>query len=418
MSSKPQPPAIPNFGELIEPFLDGKKLVSYESEYFTAPGDNYGSTIFKVVATVQNANGTEKTNLDLIAKLLPENEFFRQMFQPERTFRTEKHCYMKIAPDFIRLQKEAGLSDNEMTNVFAKCYGGRISLKKNADKVDSGAALILDNLATAGYVMGDRLKGFDYETTVVIIRDLARFHATCVAYRTKYPEEFEKYSKSFLKPFAVDHALPEDMRTQMIEDNLNIMKNLPGVNDELFEKIKIAFSLSDEHVNNLEPRPDSLFTAIAHNDFWTNNMMIRYDAQGKPLDMKMVDFQIATYDSLIHDLVFFLALSVQTDIMKTKFDDFVEQYYNQFITWLERLGCDTTNYSFEKFDEELHQIAVLQFQHVVVMHRVLSLRKDKLPEDQLTDVDLLMNTENFAHNYFDKLHDIIKLFEEKHFFRE
>lgn len=54
------------------------------------------------------------------------------------------------------------------------------------------------------------------------------------------------------------------------------MKNLPGVNDELFEKIKIAFSLSDEHVNNLEPRPDSLFTAIAHNDFWTNNMMIRY----------------------------------------------------------------------------------------------------------------------------------------------
>lgn len=71
-----------------------------------------------------------------------------------------------------------------------------------------------------------------------------------------------------------------------------------------------------------------------------------------------------------------------------------------------------------RFDEELHQIAVLQFQHVVGMHRVLSLRKDKLPEDQLTDVDLLMNTENFAHNYFDKLHDIIKLFEEKHFFRE
>lgn len=64
--------------------------------------------------------------------------------------------------------------------------------------------------------------------------------------------------------------------------------------------------------------------------------------------MKMVDFQIATYDSLIHDLVFFLALSVQTDIMKARFDDFVEQYYNQFIAWLERLGCDTTNYSFEK----------------------------------------------------------------------
>lgn len=75
------PPEIKNLNELIEPNLDGAKLIEYTSKYLTKPGDNYGSTILSVSAIVQK-DSEEPTTLELVAKLPPSSPaFFRICFK-------------------------------------------------------------------------------------------------------------------------------------------------------------------------------------------------------------------------------------------------------------------------------------------------------------------------------------------------
>lgn len=72
-------------------------------------------------------------------------------------------------PAIIQFQKTRGVSDDQMFDVFAKCCGVRNSL--NEDKVcyDDDAVLILENLISQGYEVGDRLKGFSRDTAMFIL---------------------------------------------------------------------------------------------------------------------------------------------------------------------------------------------------------------------------------------------------------
>lgn len=65
------PPKIDNLKELLEPYLDGAKLIDYKTKYLTKPGDNYGSTILALSTTIQK-DDEEPTKLELVAKMPPE----------------------------------------------------------------------------------------------------------------------------------------------------------------------------------------------------------------------------------------------------------------------------------------------------------------------------------------------------------
>lgn len=72
------------------------------------------------------------------------------------------------------------------------------------------------------------------------------------------------------------------------------------------------------------------------------------DQFGAPDKLKIVDFQITQYESLMHDLIFFLLTSVETSLVEDHFYVLLSCYYSEFIKCLERTKCKTDEYSFEK----------------------------------------------------------------------
>lgn len=138
------------------------------------------------------------------------------------------------------------------------------------------------------------------------------------------------------------------------------------------------------------------------------------DSNGKPEQIKIVDFQITIEESLIHDLIFFLFTSIQMDILSEKFDEFMDYYYHHFYKCLEQMGCPLNDFGREKFNEEIEREAPLTLLHIIIMLKVVMTRQDCMPKEFKDMSDkALMNKDLLGPEYFVKLREVLILMDKK-----
>lgn len=82
------------------------------------------------------------------------------------------------------------------------------------------------------------------------------------------------------------------------------------------------------------------FQVMNHGDIWLNNMMFRSDEDNNPLEVSLIDFQIAFWASPSPDLLYFLVSSVADDLKCEHFDEFIEYYHEQLVSALKELKYD------------------------------------------------------------------------------
>lgn len=209
----------------------------------------------------------------------------------------------------------------------------------------------------------DRILGCNLETTKIILKDLAEFHAVPVALKLKKPKVFEenvkKYMACFYPPLPpVDKSYPNSIVMAILSENPVCAKLIP----------KVEKSLKHDRVYNNNFREP--FASISHQDLWVNNFMVKDDGQ-KVVSNKFVDFQTCTYDSPVRDLLFFLFTSVQFEVLKEHLDHLLEYYHKNFVKTLEALGCETTDFSEDKFFEELFYYGEYEIHHILFMYLLI-----------------------------------------------
>lgn len=120
-------------------------------------GENYGSTILNVEATIRRDDDAKKEDLHLIAKMLPPTAFQRELFNSPYTFKKEIAMYEKIAPLYKRLEIENKIED-ELLDVWPKIYGSRLAIDPNVE-FDENAVILMENLQALGYYTCNRFTG-------------------------------------------------------------------------------------------------------------------------------------------------------------------------------------------------------------------------------------------------------------------
>lgn len=55
------------------------------------------------------------------------NTVFASIFQPAESCVKENGFYLEIIPSLRSLQRERGLGENELIDIFIRCYGARLS---------------------------------------------------------------------------------------------------------------------------------------------------------------------------------------------------------------------------------------------------------------------------------------------------
>lgn len=203
--------AISCLRPLLRPHLEEDyEILDYYTKPLTAVGDNYGSTMLALSVKLRHEGSYKEKTLEMVAKMVPENPVFFQMFQVQLSFPKESSMYTTVADTLAKHQDEYQVPADLRMNAFCKSFGTRRNLN-SAEIVDTDAVLLLDNLKVQGFGCGSRMEGFNKKDTEYVLKNLARFHGVPIAVRFLKSEVFEKEIMPSLRKIDMRDGMPESM---------------------------------------------------------------------------------------------------------------------------------------------------------------------------------------------------------------
>lgn len=377
---------IKNLKQILAPYLEkNTEILRCSIKCLTQPGENYGSLMLSADVTVTDDRNNKERTIHLVAKMCPPNEWLRKMFNIPITFKKEISVYREISVTLKEFEKECGLS--HLTDYFLKYYGSRLSLDPNSKEVDDDAVLLLENLKTQGYGVGDRLEGFDLQTSKVIIKALATFHSISLALKLKKPDTFQTKIAPNIKKMKGFGEITEEQRQRGEDLVMDVIKKYEEFIPYL-DRIRDYYR-QGEIVFQEGPEAREPFATIGHSDFWINNILVKKE-NSQTVSVKFIDFQIVDYGSPARDLIFFLLISVQNEVALKHDNDLIQLYYDTFIRTLELFNCDTHPFSFQAFEKELqHEAKASQVFHCLSMATpIFTMRGTTKPIEELGADDM------------------------------
>lgn len=207
---------------------------------------------------------------------------------------------------------------------------------------------------------------------------MARFHALGMATKYKRPEYFE-----VLKERSKCLVLKEEEFEYFREDMLKIIAGDPQLAVYL-DRCEAAIRISND-LGIWTKTPDEPWSTIIHADFWVNNIMFHRDENGRVDDIKFVDFQNYLFLNPLREMVFFLFSS--TEVSDNCLEELIDLYHETFLAVLNRMDCDTEQFTREKFDAKLSADARLESLHIFFMLKILTVdvQKTELKYDNMQD---------------------------------
>ncbi|XP_048504771.1 uncharacterized protein LOC105690572 isoform X2 [Athalia rosae] len=239
----------------------------------TAPGENYGSLIYSVDASVERNKEIE--SLHLVVKLPPPSAYLLDLFNSPLCFRKELVYYRDIVPVFTELQFETNIEDNKIIRLMPQYYGGRLG-SEDPNVFDNQAAIVMENLISVGYYVRDRLLGLDLDHTELVIEGLAKLHAIVIALKIRKPDFFRETVIPALVHTANETAM-EAVRG-MLKEAHDVYKQLPEAKpflDRIDRTLKYDYETDWRTFKSTEP-----WGTMVHNDFWSNNVLFKYSEKG------------------------------------------------------------------------------------------------------------------------------------------
>ncbi|KAG7206679.1 hypothetical protein KM043_000354 [Ampulex compressa] len=299
-------------------------------DIFTKPatnkGDNYTSDMVRVFVEFSRKQGdrriTEKRSI--IVKIAPTIEGMRkELIMQSRIFDTE----MSMMTNTLKKM-------NDMLGSGHRLNGQALYVQK-----ENPTLLVIEDLAPLGYRMADRQAGLDLAHCLLAIRGLAVFHASTVAVCEKEPKQKGLYRKGM---FSEEN--PPDLGGFFSAGTKALAAEVatwPELGPRYAEKVeRFADHIYSKGIESCKLHEEE-FNVINHGDFWVNNMLFRYNDEGKPIDHIFVDFQMCVYTSPAMDLLYFLSTSPTEEVLEKNKDTLLEEYLRTLSSTMKRLGCET-----------------------------------------------------------------------------
>ncbi|XP_033231661.1 uncharacterized protein LOC117182665 [Belonocnema kinseyi] len=307
----------------------------------TKDGDNYLGKPYSVKIEGQKNGDLKKFNL--IFKCAPRDKDLEESLGVKHLYIREISFYEEKLPVFASLLKEYNLSIRDIP----RYYGG--------STVSGNEVLILEDLRSYGASMKKSVI-MDYSHASLAIRHLGRFHAYSFALRDQKPTLFENI-KLIKEPFYKN--LDKFSETYDILCNVAIKaieSEGPKYIDRLREFKKSIPKLIDFVIDGRNAEP---YTVLNHGDYWTNNILFKYNDDGQPEDLFFLDFQAHRYASPALDISYMLFNCCTPEMRIKHYDELLHQYHNSLAQCLKELGSDVEKlFPFEMLLEQLRQFAI------------------------------------------------------------
>ena len=269
-----------------------------------------------------------------LIKVPPEsNEIRKQLFDgfsPELyPFQREFFFYHSVRNLFNDIIKNNGDYESDKLDIFPKPYiiPGQKTFNRGLEE-----PLMFEDLGKIGYrIWKDEFNGLDILHTKVALEAYGKLHALGMVLFEKVEVRDENIIKLF--NFNPASLVPEKIVDEAMKTFIEWMKN------NNYAKEVIAKVENERKDRNYMKTCEKLFKegqsheiqVVQHFDARSNNIMFNYEADNiTPVKAKLVDFQLASFFPPFWDLIYFLAVSVSSDVLIPNYNSFIKRFYSSF----------------------------------------------------------------------------------------
>ena len=242
------------------------QLESFQIEDFTSKGDNYASIVSSVKVNFEKDGKRQRTSY--IVKLNPCVPIPMMEKIGNKSFEKETKFYENILP----------LLNAELEKIKEP----RLRTPKHFHSVtkEGEQVIYLEDLRPLGFKMTDRQKGMDKHHTMLILRELGRWHAASVLFLgkdeykgadilNKFPE-LEEFMYLWMELGDMGIIAMMDKNFEQCAKLADKNKGYGDASAFLRSKIGKIEEMVIKMIKHTEP-----FKVICHGDCWNNNFLFR-----------------------------------------------------------------------------------------------------------------------------------------------
>ncbi|XP_066909463.1 uncharacterized protein [Halyomorpha halys] len=318
-----------------------KRIIEIKSEPALPKGENYASTILRITAKVVLGNGRTATK-SFIGKKENTGEAASQIRNDLGLFNLEISVYTNILREMDYLMEEFGDTEGPLWCQFIHYH-------------QSDSTIILENLKASGFTTVNRTEGQNLDQARLVLRSLGRFHAMA-----KVLEDRGLLSKDDYKPYPMIHDDVYIRNTSYGGIQALIKGMREGWGEEWAEYAnklsKVRFQEYSKMVKESGNFDDNTFKCLNHGDCWNNNMMFKNNWEGRPIELRFVDFQLPHYNSPCVDVTYFLYTSIKPSIRHQNYKSLVELYHESLTSSLDRFGYNGPKPSLEEINNSMERL--------------------------------------------------------------
>ncbi|EDW67152.1 uncharacterized protein [Drosophila virilis] len=365
---------------------DKLQIVHLELNPALGPGENYGGVLTRVrVRFTLSQQSQEEQLQNLIVKTsIDDDELTKELMAPYDIYNREMTIYEEVLPKLNELLKEI--------DEFEPLFPTAIFVDRER------MAIIFEDLAVAHYVMADRVKRLDKDHAHLILRKLAKMHATSAVLNERNAGSLEKYDRGFFNRYT-------DAYSGYFVGGLLAAARWMSQEPECAQYGQKLFELAPHYMDIgrecFAPLRESV-NVLAHGDVWTNNVMVKYDAvTGRPVDILLIDFQYSFWGSPTIDLHHFFNTSLLEPLRREEQGVLFEFYHRIFRNILTKL-----NYKQNPIPS-LHQFQLqAEEKRFFAMHSAVVVQPVMISEDS-TDAcfNALMNDDERGIRFKNRLYN-------------
>ncbi|KAL5278004.1 hypothetical protein ACFFRR_002944 [Megaselia abdita] len=345
----------------------GQNSVEIDSVVITngsGGGENYCSDILRcsVKFNLNNNVGDKSLEKSLIVKSM-------KMQENTEIPTMETHLYGVVVPEMEKIFERQGINVSFSPKVFH-------SIDKPV------VTMVMNDLSTDNFILEDRIKGLDEDHIRVLLKKIAQFHASSMIVNKEKPELIESLQLSIFEKEKGDEKVFDDVICGNIPHIANIFKDKIGY-EKIAEKLGTVFDkFTDKMIEVCKNSTKDCVKVINHGDLWVNNFLYKHDSEGKPVDVSLIDLQIAYYAGLGIDINYFFNTSIPLDLLATKRYDFLRFYYKHLKESLELLHHDDIP-TWEDVREEVRNKELYGFWTMEAILPIIALNKDTAKDSSI-----------------------------------
>ena len=226
----------------------------------------------------------------------------------------------------------------------------------------------MENVKKRGFVMFDKMRVLPLDHFLMTMTNLAHFHGRWLAYRWLGADgklgEGAWSLDQFKGTLNTQKRPPKFIYNQLMNGTHKTVKRILQLEgrEEYLGKVDHFFKESvREQLDVMLGSVSSPIDTLQHGDFWSNNIMFKYDDEGKVNDTILVDFQLINYGHPAYDVLYMLYISTDLDFRNAHIDQCLNTYWDVLVTYLDQFKPKGVTYDRAAFDADIKEYKSIAF---------------------------------------------------------